>query len=49
VDERTHLRVLARLSRLLLRPGFVDALREAETAADTWKVVAAAEEALGQD
>src|SRR5205807_3718037 len=35
-DDRTHLRVLARLSRLLLRPGFLDELRAAETAADVW-------------
>jgi PTS system nitrogen regulatory IIA component len=45
-DENTHLRVLARLSRMLLRPGFVDALRSAETAADTWQLIAAAEREL---
>jgi PTS system nitrogen regulatory IIA component len=45
-DENTHLRVLARLSRMLLRPGFLDALRAAETAADTWKLIAAAEQDL---
>ena len=33
-DDSTHLRVLARLSRLLLRPGFIDDLRAAETAAE---------------
>jgi nitrogen PTS system EIIA component len=38
-DDRTHLQVLARLSRLLLRPGFVDELRAAETAADTWELI----------
>jgi hypothetical protein len=37
------LRVLARLSRLLLRPGLVDDLRAAETPAATWQVLAAAE------
>jgi PTS system nitrogen regulatory IIA component len=42
-DDRTHLKVLARLSRLLLRPGFVEALRNAETATQTWQAIAAAE------
>jgi len=45
-DDKTHLRVLARLSRLLLRPGFVDSLREAETAADTWQLIDQAEREL---
>lgn len=45
-DEATHLRVLARLSRLLLQPGFVDALREAETPEETWNRIDAAERAL---
>jgi PTS system nitrogen regulatory IIA component len=45
-DDRTHLRVLARLSRLLLRPGFVDDLRGAETAAQTWELIDAAERDL---
>src|SRR2546428_424989 len=45
-DERTHLRVLARLARLLLRPGFVDGLRDAETPGETWQMVAEAEREL---
>ena len=45
-DERTHLSVLARLSRLMLRPGFLDELREAETSGETWEVIASAERAL---
>lgn len=45
-DDRTHLRVLARLSRLLLRPDFLDALRAAETPADTWQVIESAERLL---
>jgi PTS system nitrogen regulatory IIA component len=45
-DDQTHLRVLARLTRLVLRPGFLDALRGAETAADAWEVIAAAEREL---
>src|SRR5205823_12593679 len=42
-DDRTHLRVLARLSRLLLRPGFLDELRAADTPAETWEAILAAE------
>ncbi|HEX5271093.1 MAG TPA: PTS sugar transporter subunit IIA [Gemmataceae bacterium] len=38
-DDRTHLRVLARLSRLLLRPGFLDELRAAETPAETFELI----------
>jgi PTS system nitrogen regulatory IIA component len=45
-DDRTHLRVLARLSRLLLRSGFLEELRAAETAADTWQVIDASERDL---
>ena len=40
------MRILTRLSRLLLRPGFVDELRAAETAADTWQLIQAAEKEL---
>jgi PTS system nitrogen regulatory IIA component len=45
-DESTHLRTLARLSRLLLRPGFVDALRAAETPEATWNLIEASENDL---
>jgi len=45
-DERTHLRVLARLSRLVLREGFLEALRAAETAAEALHVLRDAETAL---
>lgn len=45
-DEVTHLRVLARLSRLLLRPGFVDDMRASETAEDTWNLIETAEKDL---
>jgi PTS system nitrogen regulatory IIA component len=45
-DEKTHLRVLARLSRLLLRPDFVAALREAECVDSTFQVIEDAERAL---
>jgi PTS system nitrogen regulatory IIA component len=45
-DDRTHLQVLARLSRLLLRPGFTDELRAAETAGEAWELIDAAERDL---
>jgi PTS system nitrogen regulatory IIA component len=45
-DDRTQLRVLARLSRLMLRPGFVEELRAAESAAETLQVIEAAEQEL---
>jgi PTS system nitrogen regulatory IIA component len=45
-DDRTHLQILARLSRLLLRPGFVDELRAAESVADSWQLLADAEREL---
>jgi PTS system nitrogen regulatory IIA component len=45
-DERTHLRVLARLSRLLLREGFLDALRAAEEPSAAWHVIQDAETTL---
>src|SRR5262249_31956167 len=45
-DDRTHLKVLAPLSRLLLRPGFIADLRAAETPGDTWQLIAAAERDL---
>ena len=45
-DDRTHLRVLARLTRLLMRPGFLDELRAAETPAETYERIATAEQEL---
>jgi PTS system nitrogen regulatory IIA component len=45
-DDRTHLRVLARLSRLFLRPGFLDELRAAETPAAAWQLITSAEQEL---
>jgi PTS system nitrogen regulatory IIA component len=46
-DETTHLAVLARLSRLLLRPGFVDDLRAASSVEETWQLILSAERELG--
>jgi PTS system nitrogen regulatory IIA component len=45
-DERTHLHVLARLSRLILRDGFLNGLRSAQTAADALQVIHDTESAL---
>jgi PTS system nitrogen regulatory IIA component len=45
-DDRTHLRVLARLTRLLIRPGFLDALREADSVGAAYETICAAEGAL---
>jgi PTS system nitrogen regulatory IIA component len=45
-DQKTHLRVLARLSRLVLRPGFLDELRAAEKAAESLRVIRDAEAKL---
>jgi nitrogen PTS system EIIA component len=45
-DDGTHLRVLARLTRLLMRPGFLDELRNAETANETWELLVNAEQEL---
>lgn len=45
-DHKTHLSVLARLSRLLLRNSFLDQLRAADTGAESYRVIQSAEEAL---
>jgi nitrogen PTS system EIIA component len=45
-DDQTHLRVLARLTRLLLREGFLNELREAETAAEAYETIVSAEREL---
>lgn len=45
-DDRTHLQILARLSRLLLRRDFVEALRAAESAAQLARTIEDAERAL---
>jgi mannitol/fructose-specific phosphotransferase system IIA component (Ntr-type) len=45
-DQATHLNVLTRLSRLFLRPGFLSALRGAETAADAFRVIESSEREL---
>jgi PTS system nitrogen regulatory IIA component len=45
-DDRTHLRVLARLTRLFLREGFLDELRAADTPAEAFEKITAAEREL---
>jgi len=45
-DDRTQLGVMARLARLMLRPGFVDELRAAQGPAETLQVIEAAEQEL---
>ncbi len=45
-DDRTHLRVLARLVRLVRREGFVAQLRAAQTPADAYEIIVQAESEL---
>jgi PTS system nitrogen regulatory IIA component len=45
-DDRTHLQVLARLSRLFRQPDFLEALRAAESAAESYQLITAAETQL---
>jgi PTS system nitrogen regulatory IIA component len=45
-DEVTHLRVLARLSRMLLRPGFLETLRAAPSTTETRQIIESAEREL---
>ena len=45
-DDGTHLQVLARLTRMFQRPGFLDELRAAETPGETLERIAAAEQEL---
>ena len=39
MDDKTHLQVLARLTRLFRREGFLEALREMNSQADIWHLV----------
>lgn len=43
-DEKTHLQVLSRLSRMILRQGFVDGLRAAENSSDALALIQKTEE-----
>lgn len=42
-DDSVHLRTLAKLSRLIAAEGFLDKLRECQTAAEAWEVLRGAE------
>ena len=39
VDDKTHLQVLARLTRLFRREGFLDALRDSTSQVDLWNLI----------
>jgi PTS system nitrogen regulatory IIA component len=45
-SQRTHLQILARVARMMLKPGTVDALRSAESVAASWHILEAAEREL---
>lgn len=45
-EDGMHLRVLARLARILRHPGLLDELREAQTRQDAWDLLVAAETAI---
>jgi PTS system nitrogen regulatory IIA component len=45
-DDAIHLRILARLSRWIVEPGFVDRLRQAEDAASAWSFIAENEDSI---
>ncbi|MCS7167981.1 MAG: PTS sugar transporter subunit IIA [Gemmatales bacterium] len=45
-DDRTHLRVLARLARMFLKPGFLEQLRQADSPEAALQVIAEAEQSL---
>ena len=45
-DERTHLRVLTRLARLLRREGFIEQLRSTETPNEAYDLLTGAEREL---
>ncbi|NQT15231.1 MAG: PTS sugar transporter subunit IIA [Planctomycetes bacterium] len=47
VDDRGHLRTLARLSRVITTPGFLDQLRQAPDAASAHRLIAETEAGLG--
>jgi PTS system nitrogen regulatory IIA component len=45
-DDAIHLRILARLSRLIVEPNFVDQLRASSNSPTAWECIAAAEEEI---
>lgn len=45
-DYATHLRVLARLSRMMLHPGVVESLRESDSVGESFEILQRAEEEM---
>ncbi|OAI53637.1 PTS fructose transporter subunit IIABC [Planctomyces sp. SCGC AG-212-M04] len=45
-DTRTHLRILARLSRLIQKPGLLEDLRSADSATDAFQILSAGDQAI---
>ena len=45
-DTRTHLRLLARLGRLIQRPGLLDSLRSTDASAEAYAILVEADEAI---
>jgi PTS system nitrogen regulatory IIA component len=48
-DDATHLRILAKLSRMIADDLFLDELRQAPTKVDAWRVLDACEERIDPD
>jgi PTS system nitrogen regulatory IIA component len=46
-DSATHLRVLARIGRMVRHAGFIEALRAAETSADAYRLICDADRDIG--
>jgi len=46
-DSSTHLRVLARIGRMVQHAGFVESLRAAESSADAYRVISDADREIG--
>jgi len=45
-EQRTHLKVLARISRMIRQPGLIDELRAAQTVGETFRILEAIERGL---
>ncbi len=46
-DSRMHLQVLARLSRMIRQPGFLDALRESDSSEETYELIRECDRIIG--
>jgi PTS system nitrogen regulatory IIA component len=47
-DDTVHLRILAKLSRMISSPQFLSELRASQSAADAWRAIDQAEEIIDQ-